>query len=109
MSDTLRVESASLSDALARILTLLPSDRPQSESVALDESLGRTLARDLLSPIDVPAYTNSAMDGYAFRGEELAGEGLLELTVAGESLAGHPCERHDGRPRSRGTRHGHPL
>ena len=79
MSDTLRVESASLSDVLARILTLLPSDRPQSESVALDESLGRTLARDLLSPIDVPAYTNSAMDGYAFRGEELAGEGLLEL------------------------------
>lgn len=92
MSDTLRVESASLSDALARILTLLPSDRPQSESVALDESLGRTLARDLLSPIDVPAYTNSAMDGYAFRGEELSGEGTLELTVAGESLAGHPCE-----------------
>ena len=82
MSDTLRVESASLSDALARILTLLPSDRPQAESVALDESLGRTLAQDLLSPIDVPAYTNSAMDGYAFRGEELAGEGLLELTVA---------------------------
>lgn len=69
MSDTLRVESTSLPEALARILTLLPSDRPQSESVALDESLGRTLARDLLSPIDVPAYTNSAMDGYAFRGK----------------------------------------
>lgn len=91
MSDTLRVESTSLPEALARILTLLPSDRPQSESVALDESLGRTLARDLLSPIDVPAYTNSAMDGYAFRGEELAGEGTLELAVAANRSPATPA------------------
>ncbi len=35
------------------------------ESVSLDESLGRVLARDILSSINVPGFDNSAMDGYA--------------------------------------------
>ena len=42
------------------------------ERLALRSALGRVLARDIVSPIDVPAHDNSAMDGYALRGGELA-------------------------------------
>jgi molybdopterin molybdotransferase len=57
------------------------------ESVALRSSLGRVLARDIVSSIDVPASDNSAMDGYALRGSELAAGDTL-LRVAGTGLAG---------------------
>ncbi len=38
------------------------------EKVALRAALGRVLAADVRSPIDVPSHDNSAMDGYALRG-----------------------------------------
>src|SRR4051794_21540249 len=37
------------------------------EMLALRSALGRVLARDIVSPIDVPTHDNSAMDGYALR------------------------------------------
>lgn len=43
-----------------------------SEVVAHAEVLGRTLASDLASPLELPAFDNSAMDGYAVRAEDLA-------------------------------------
>jgi len=43
------------------------------ERLALRSALGRVLAEDVVSAIDVPAQDNSAMDGYALRGNELAG------------------------------------
>jgi molybdopterin molybdotransferase len=39
----------------------------------LDDALGSVLAEDVISPIDIPAWTNSAMDGYATRGEDVRG------------------------------------
>ena len=42
------------------------------EMLPIRSSLGRVLARDVVSPIDVPAADNSAMDGYALRGADLA-------------------------------------
>lgn len=60
----------------------------QSETVALKEALGRVLDRDIVSPIDVPAHDNSAMDGFAFRGELLQTGQTLTLEVAGTALAG---------------------
>jgi molybdopterin molybdotransferase len=41
--------------------------------VPLDDALDSVLAEDLVSPIDVPAWANSAMDGYAVRGDDVAG------------------------------------
>jgi hypothetical protein len=38
---------------------------------ALFSALDRVLAQDVISPINVPAYDNSAMDGYALRGADL--------------------------------------
>ena len=64
-----------------------------TERIALRSALGRVLAEDVVSTIDVPAHDNSAMDGYAFDGTRLGGgdpSGLLTLDVVGQALAGHP-------------------
>jgi molybdopterin molybdotransferase len=61
-----------------------------SASVELDLALGRVLAQDLVSPIDVPAHDNAAMDGYAFDGAALQPPARLQLNCIGTVLAGHP-------------------
>src|SRR5690606_9208742 len=58
------------------------------ERVPIRSALGRVLAHDVLAPIDVPAHDNSAMDGYAVRGDDLAVNGETRLRVAGRALAG---------------------
>lgn len=60
------------------------------EQVAVRSALGRILAQVIISPIDVPSHTNSAMDGYAVRSAELPEEGTRELRVIGTALAGEP-------------------
>ena len=62
------------------------------ESVAIRSSLGRTLARPILSPINVPSHTNSAMDGYAVNSQDLPTSGQKTLSVCGTAFAGHPLE-----------------
>ena len=61
-----------------------------TQEVALEQALGRVLAGDVISPIDVPAHDNSAMDGFAFAGEALAAGGLTRLRVVGTLMAGAP-------------------
>ena len=61
-----------------------------TESVLLALALGRVLAADVLSPIDVPAHDNSAMDGYAFRGVEQTAGQLTVLRSVGTLHAGAP-------------------
>lgn len=58
------------------------------EMLALRAALGRVLARDVISAINVPSHDNSAMDGYALRGGDLAAAGATVLTVAGTGFAG---------------------
>jgi molybdopterin molybdotransferase len=60
-----------------------------AEKVALRAALDRVLAADVISPISVPAYDNSAMDGYALRGADL-GTHEVTLAVAGIAYAGRP-------------------
>jgi molybdopterin molybdotransferase len=62
------------------------------EHVALRSAMGRVLAEPILSPLDVPAHDNSAMDGYALRGTDLNAEGPTELRVVGKGLAGTQFE-----------------
>jgi len=62
------------------------------ELLALRSSLGRVLARDIVSPIDVPTHDNSAMDGYALRGAELSAAAPTRLAIAGTGLAGQRFE-----------------
>lgn len=60
------------------------------EQVAIRSALDRVLAEDVVSPIDVPAHDNSAMDGYAFSSAALAAAngGEVTLRVIGTALAG---------------------
>jgi molybdopterin molybdotransferase len=64
------------------------------EKVALRSALDRVLAADIESPINVPAHDNSAMDGYALRGADLAAaaseDSLLSLSIVGTVYAGRP-------------------
>ena len=62
-----------------------------AERVGILEALGRVLVEDVLAEADVPPHTNSAMDGYALRADDLTGqpEGELpRLRVVGELAAG---------------------
>jgi len=62
------------------------------ESIALRATLGRVLAADVVSTIDVPSHDNSAMDGFALRGADLAAEGDTRLKIVGTGLAGQRFE-----------------
>jgi molybdopterin molybdotransferase len=57
--------------AARRILTQLQRQPPLR--IPLDDALGSVLAEDTFSPLDIPAWTNSAMDGYAARSADVRG------------------------------------
>ena len=59
-----------------------------TEMLALRSALGRVLARDIVSAINVPAHDNSAMDGYALRGADLRTDGETVLQAIGTGFAG---------------------
>ncbi|EHR71315.1 molybdenum cofactor synthesis domain protein [Burkholderiales bacterium JOSHI_001] len=58
------------------------------EQLGIRSCLGRVLARDIVSPIDVPAHDNSAMDGVALRGADLKPDRDTLLPLVGTALAG---------------------
>lgn len=62
------------------------------QTVILPNALGKTLAEDIISPINVPVYQNSAMDGYAFNSEDIPLDGNKELINVGTSFAGTPFD-----------------
>ncbi|MDP3659900.1 gephyrin-like molybdotransferase Glp [Phenylobacterium sp.] len=72
----------------ARAAMLAEIPRLPSEDVALDESIGRVLAQDVAAIRDQPPFDASAMDGWAVR----SGDGAGERTIIGESAAGHGFE-----------------
>lgn len=84
-----------LEDALARMLAAI---RPVAgnETVTLQCALGRILAADVESSINVPSHTNSAMDGYAVRAADLPAAGTADLEVLGTAWAGRPFKGQVG-------------
>jgi molybdopterin molybdotransferase len=74
-------------EAVGEFLARLVAPVGETERVGVFDALGRVLARDLVSPISVPPHDNSAMDGFAFDGAQLAA-GALQLEVVGTALAG---------------------
>jgi molybdopterin molybdotransferase len=64
-------EPLAAADAARRILSDV---RPQPAlRVPLDDALDSILAEPIIAPLDIPAWTNSAMDGYAARGADVRG------------------------------------
>ena len=69
---------------------ILDRARPvtRAETVDLAHALGRVTAGSHRSPIDVPGFANSAMDGFAVRSADVAGEGKTTLKVTQRISAG---------------------
>jgi molybdopterin molybdotransferase len=90
MSDLLNVDVA-LANILADIKTL------DAETVSLPDAHDRVLAEDIASPIDLPPFDNSAMDGYALRYEDSANASRaapVALSVAMDIMAGSAPATH---------------
>jgi molybdopterin molybdotransferase len=68
-----RLVSPPLSAADAARKILDDVRRQPALRIPLDDALGSVLAEDVVSPLDIPAWTNSAMDGYAARGQDVRG------------------------------------
>ncbi len=81
----------SVNEALQRIREALT---PISgfERCALRDGFRRIVAEPVTSPLNVPAYINSAMDGYAIFSGDIPGEGEVTLNVVGSSFAGTPFD-----------------
>ncbi|HDX1038300.1 TPA: molybdopterin molybdotransferase MoeA [Pasteurella multocida] len=80
-----------LEQALTQMLAMLPTpDCAQAEQLPLQHAVNRICAEDIISPLNVPSFDNSAMDGYVVRLADLAQN--LTLTVAGKSFAGAPFD-----------------
>lgn len=64
------------------------------EVLNIEEADQRVLASDIVSPINVPAHNNSAMDGYALRDDSLfdGGDPLAQFALVGAAFAGSPFE-----------------
>ncbi len=60
-------------------------------------ALGRVLAEDIISPVNVPAHINSAMDGWALRVDDLIADPNAALTEIGASFAGVPFGKPVGK------------
>lgn len=52
----------------------------ESEQVRLLNSLGRVTAEDIIAPLNLPSFDNTAMDGYAVRAADCSGSALLQIT-----------------------------
>jgi molybdopterin molybdotransferase len=87
--DELNEGLLTVAEAQARILDAVGAVTG-TESLPLLEVLERVLAEDIVSPINVPPHTNSAMDGYAIRAADLPADEVREFPVVGTSWAGRP-------------------
>jgi molybdopterin molybdotransferase len=80
----------SVEEALEKVLSYVDVLEPEDEPIL--DSLGRVLAEDVYSDIDIPPLDNSAMDGYAVRAESTKGASLSSpriLRIIGEVAAGY--------------------
>lgn len=76
-----------LETALEKMLSRI-SAVSETQTLALLQAAGRITAAPVISPIDVPGFDNSAMDGYAVRMADIASG--VRLPVAGKAFAGQP-------------------
>lgn len=85
-------DSLSAEEALGRILDAVEPVQGM-EKVELRTSIGRVLAEDIRSNINVPSHDNSAMDGYAVRAADIPETDVRELKIIGTIFAGKPLNK----------------
>ncbi len=64
----------------------------ETERVALRAARGRVTAADIVAPVDLPPFDNSAVDGYAVRHADLAAAGDTRLLAGGRLTAGRRAD-----------------
>lgn len=73
-------------DFISKVLTPITT----TERLHIRAALGRVLAEDIVSPLDVPGHDNSAMDGWAYRHADLIPGDVTVMKRVGTSYAGKP-------------------
>ncbi|MEF1322696.1 bifunctional molybdopterin-guanine dinucleotide biosynthesis adaptor protein MobB/molybdopterin molybdotransferase MoeA [Vibrio owensii] len=87
--DTLSPAFLSVVQGQEKILSLV-NTVSETEACKIEDAYGRVLADHVVSPVNVPQYTNSAMDGYAIRGDDVERE---SYQVVAEVMAGHAYDQ----------------
>ncbi|MGR5433701.1 bifunctional molybdopterin-guanine dinucleotide biosynthesis adaptor protein MobB/molybdopterin molybdotransferase MoeA [Vibrio owensii] len=87
--DTLSPAFLSVVQGQEKILSLV-NTVSDTEACKIEDAYGRVLADHVVSPVNVPQYTNSAMDGYAIRGDDVERE---SYQVVAEVMAGHAYDQ----------------
>jgi molybdopterin molybdotransferase len=75
-------------DDMERLIAERVAPVAEIECVALTEAVGRVAGEDVVSPVDLPPFDNSAVDGYAVRHADLARDGESRLPVTERVMAG---------------------
>ncbi len=90
----MNTEMLEVSTAQDRLLAAV-APSTMTEVLPCTQALGRVLSHDAIAPQHIPAFANSAMDGYAVRSSDLAGAAdvVRELAVIGTSFAGRPMDQ----------------
>jgi len=89
MENTFTSGLISLQEARDKMLSqTAPLTQDETEWLPLTESAGRITASPVRSPVFVPPFDNSAMDGYAIRSTEFSSDTVF--SVAGKAFAGAP-------------------
>lgn len=89
MENTFTSGLISLQDALEKMLTqTAPLTQNDTQWLPLTASAGRITASPVRSPVFVPPFDNSAMDGYALRSADFHADAVFP--VAGKAFAGAP-------------------
>jgi molybdopterin molybdotransferase len=76
-------------DEVERLIRERVTPVSEIETVTLDAANGRVIARDVVAPIDLPPFDNSAVDGYAVRHADLNAKAETRLAVVERVTAGH--------------------
>ncbi|OQQ03828.1 bifunctional molybdopterin-guanine dinucleotide biosynthesis protein MobB/molybdopterin molybdotransferase MoeA [Vibrio campbellii] len=87
--DTLSPAFLSVVQGQEKILSLV-NTVAETEACKIENAYGRVLADHVVSPVNVPQYTNSAMDGYAIRGDDVERD---SYQVVAEVMAGHAYDQ----------------
>ncbi|MCR9935852.1 bifunctional molybdopterin-guanine dinucleotide biosynthesis adaptor protein MobB/molybdopterin molybdotransferase MoeA [Vibrio antiquarius] len=87
--DTLSPAFLSVVQGQEKILSLM-NTVSEIEACKIENAYGRVLAEDIISPVNVPQYTNSAMDGYAIRSDDVDRD---SYQVVAEVMAGHAYDQ----------------
>ncbi|EPI4953862.1 TPA: bifunctional molybdopterin-guanine dinucleotide biosynthesis adaptor protein MobB/molybdopterin molybdotransferase MoeA [Vibrio parahaemolyticus] len=87
--DTLSPAFLSVVQGQEKILSLV-NTISEIEACKIENAYGRVLAEDIISPVNVPQYTNSAMDGYAIRSDDVDRD---SYQIVAEVMAGHAYDQ----------------